>query len=158
MGGEHESAVARREPWFAPECVQATPPLPACQNSPDTPLSRSVTPPPRHHLAQLPELDPVPCPCGQARRAFADVPGAPASVHLVEIQGEDAQVHYHRLMTEYYVILEGEGHLELDGVVVPVRPLSTVMIKPGCRHRAVGNLKLLNFPVPVFDPNDEWFD
>jgi quercetin dioxygenase-like cupin family protein len=117
-----------------------------------------VNPLPRHHVAQLPELTPVPCPCGQARRAFADVPEGPASVHLVEITGEEARIHYHRAMTEIYVILEGEGHLELDGVRVPVRPMTTVMIKPGCRHRAVGNLKLLNIPVPAFDPRDEWFD
>jgi quercetin dioxygenase-like cupin family protein len=147
-------------PPFAQRALSLAPfpALPPCQNSHDTPLSRSVNPSTRHHVAQLPDLAPVPCPCGQARRAFVDVPGAPASVHLVEIAGEDARVHYHRRMTEIYVILEGEGHLELDGVTVPVRPMSTVMIKPGCRHRAVGNLKLLNLPVPAFDPSDEWFD
>jgi hypothetical protein len=32
------------------------------------------------------------------------------------------------------------------------------MIEPGCRHRAVGNLKIINVPVPKFDPEDEWFD
>jgi hypothetical protein len=32
------------------------------------------------------------------------------------------------------------------------------MIKPGCRHRAVGDLRILNIPVPAFDPADEWFD
>ena len=32
------------------------------------------------------------------------------------------------------------------------------MIKPGCRHRAVGDLTLINVPVPAFDSEDEWFD
>jgi len=40
----------------------------------------------------------------------------------------------------------------------PVKPLTTVMIKPGCRHRAVGNLKIINVPIPKFDPEDEWVD
>ena len=61
-------------------------------------------------------------------------------------------------MTEIYLVLEGEGHLELDGELVPVRPMTTVYIKPGCRHRAVGRLKIINIPVPAFDPEDEWFD
>src|SRR5215204_2032570 len=100
-------------------------------------------------IAQLDETPGVRCPCGVARRAFA-VPGQNvASVHLVEIKA-DAQAHYHKKMTEIYVILEGDGHLELDGVLYPVRPMTAVYIKPGCRHRAVGRLKILNIPVPAF--------
>lgn len=108
-------------------------------------------------VAQLDSLDPTRCPCGWSRRAFAEVEGAPASVHVVEIL-EDSRTHYHKRMTEIYVILEGEGHLELDGQLIPVKPLTSIMIKPGCRHRAVGKLRLLNVPIPVFDPHDEWFD
>lgn len=108
-------------------------------------------------LAQLDQLAPVPCPCGFARRAFADEPGNVASVHLVEIQ-QDARTHYHQGMTEIYLVLQGEGHLELDGELVPVKPMTVVYIKPGCRHRAVGRLRLVNIPVPAFDEADEWFD
>ena len=46
----------------------------------------------------------------------------------------------------------------MDGDLVPVRPGSAVLIQPGCRHRAVGRLKIINVPVPTFDPEDEWFD
>lgn len=108
----------------------------------------------KYSEAQLDTLDAIPCPCGQARRAFAD-PGNPASVHLVDIR-QDAKMHYHKHMTEIYVVLEGEGHLELDNEHVPVKPMTTVMIRPGCRHRAVGNLRILNIAVPAFDPADEW--
>ena len=116
-----------------------------------------MEPPARFHLADLTALDPVRCPCGWARRAFASVVDGPATVHLVEIE-EDARSHYHKRMTEIYVVLEGEGHLELDGTLHPVRPLTAIMIQPGCRHRAVGKLKILNIPIPAFDPHDEWFD
>jgi mannose-6-phosphate isomerase-like protein (cupin superfamily) len=61
-------------------------------------------------------------------------------------------------MTEIYFILEGEGHMELDGDRVPVRPMSAVFIKPGCRHRAVGQIRAVIVPIPAFDPADEWFD
>ena len=110
-----------------------------------------------YHVAQLDEVAPTPCPCGQARRAFAGVGGAVASVHLVDIS-VDARTHYHKRMTEIYLVLEGEGHLELDGELVPVKPMTAVYIRPGCRHRAVGKLRIINIPVPAFDPGDEWFD
>ena len=108
-------------------------------------------------VAQLDEVDPVPCPCGQARRAF-DVPeNTTATIHLVDI-AEDSRTHYHKKMTEIYLVLEGEGHMELDGQTFPIRPMTSVMIKPGCRHRAIGKLRIINIPIPAFDPEDEWFD
>lgn len=112
---------------------------------------------PNYMMAQLDALAATRCPCGFARRAFAGSSDNAASVHLVDIE-QDARTHYHRRMTEIYVVLEGDGHLELDGELVPVKPLTTVYIRPGCRHRAVGRMRILNIPVPAFDPADEWFD
>lgn len=108
-------------------------------------------------LSQLDEIVPQRCPCGFARRAFAGLSDGAASVHLVEIV-EDSRVHYHKRMTEIYVVLEGEGEMELDGIRVPVRPMTSVYIKPLCRHRAIGKLRIINIPIPAFDPADEWFD
>jgi mannose-6-phosphate isomerase-like protein (cupin superfamily) len=110
-----------------------------------------------YEVVQLDTLDPTRCPCGWSRRAFADPETSYGSVHFVEIL-EDARVHYHKKLTETYIVLEGEGYLELDGDRVPLKPLTTVRIQPGCRHRAVGKLKVLNIVFPVFDPEDEWFD
>ncbi len=112
---------------------------------------------PRYHIAQLDELPAVDCPCGQARRAFGEVDQAPASVHLTDIDTE-ARTHYHRKMTEVYVVLEGEGEIEVDGERFPVKPLTAIMIRPGCRHRAIGRLRIINIPMPPFDAADEWFD
>ncbi|MBN9122686.1 MAG: cupin domain-containing protein [Planctomycetes bacterium] len=110
-------------------------------------------------VVDLAELPAVRCPCGWARRAFADVPGAPLSVHRVEI-AEDARAHYHREHTETYYVLECQpgAAIELDGNLVPVGQGSAVMIPPGVRHRAVGRMVILNVVVPPFDPADEWFD
>lgn len=108
-------------------------------------------------IAQLDEIDPVRCPCGFARRAFAGAANSVASVHQVDIL-EDSQVHYHNEHTEIYVVLEGEGKIELDGEEFPLKPMTTVLIKPGCRHRAVGKLRILNVVLPPFDPADEAFD
>ena len=108
-------------------------------------------------IADLTALEPTRCPCGWAKRAFAVPENTTATMHLVKID-RDARVHYHKRMTEIYLVLEGEGHLELDGELVPVKPMTAVYIRPGCRHRAVGKLKIINIPVPAFDPADEWFD
>jgi mannose-6-phosphate isomerase-like protein (cupin superfamily) len=111
----------------------------------------------RFEIEHVADIRPVACPCGQARRAFVDDPDRVASLHVVDIS-VDARVHYHKRMTEIYYILEGEGHIELDGERYAVRPGDAILIKPGCRHRAIGRLRVLNVPVPAFDPADEWFD
>lgn len=108
-------------------------------------------------IAHLNDITPTKCPCGFSRRAFATPDNQVATLHLVDIQ-EDAQTHYHKKLTEIYLVLEGEGFMELDGELHPVKPMSTILIKPGCRHRAVGKLKIINVPIPAFDPADEWFD
>jgi mannose-6-phosphate isomerase-like protein (cupin superfamily) len=112
---------------------------------------------PNFSIAQLDELPAQLCPCGTTRRAFAETAGGPASVHRVDIS-ENARPHFHKEMTEIYVVLEGEGQIELDGQRFSVKPMTSIMIKPGCRHRAVGKMKIINVAIPAFDPADEWFD
>jgi mannose-6-phosphate isomerase-like protein (cupin superfamily) len=111
----------------------------------------------RYQMAQLDDLDAVDCPCGRSRRAFIDDPAQIASVHLVDICAE-ARPHYHKKMTEIYVVLEGEGTIEVDGESIPVRPMTAILIKPGCRHRAAGEMRILNMAIPAFEAGDEWFE
>jgi mannose-6-phosphate isomerase-like protein (cupin superfamily) len=113
--------------------------------------------PKRFQISRVGELPPIACPCGHARRAFVDDADGVASLHVVDISVE-ARVHYHKRMTEIYYVLEGEGQIELDGERHAVRPGDAILIKPLCRHRAIGRLRVLNVPVPAFDPEDEWFD
>ena len=108
-------------------------------------------------IAQLTEISSQPCPCGFTRRAFTDFPGAAASMHIVDIQ-KDSRTHYHKKTTEIYLVLDGEGHIELDGKLFPIKPMTAIYIRPGCRHRAIGKLCILNVPIPAFDEADEWFD
>src|SRR5690606_14131983 len=105
-------------------------------------------------IEQLDAIPAQPCPCGVTRRGFITPENNVASVHQVDIQ-EDARTHYHKRMTEIYVVLEGTGEMELDGTRHPVRPMTSIMIQPGCRHRALGRLKILNIAIPQFDPADE---
>ncbi|MFO7726081.1 MAG: ThuA domain-containing protein [Oceanipulchritudo sp.] len=110
-----------------------------------------------YQLRHLSEMETVKCPCGNTRRAFA-VPENPlATVHMVDIT-EDSQSHYHRRLSEIYLIIEGTGFMEVNGERIPVKALDTLFIERGCRHRAVGDLRIVNIPIPSFDPEDEWFD
>jgi len=103
------------------------------------------------------EIAGVPCPCGTARRAFSDVSEFPATVHVTEIR-RDAERHYHQHTTEVYYFLEcGEGaRMELDDEVIPVKQGMAVLIPPGIRHRALGEMKVLIVANPKFDPRDEF--
>jgi mannose-6-phosphate isomerase-like protein (cupin superfamily) len=105
------------------------------------------------------EIVAVPCPCGSARRAFADVDDLPATVHVTDISA-DAQLHYHKQLTETYYFLECEpgARMQLDDQFIEVRPGMSIMIRPGTRHRALGEMKVLIVVFPKFDPADEWFD
>ncbi|MCA9268708.1 MAG: cupin domain-containing protein [Planctomycetales bacterium] len=101
----------------------------------------------------------VPCPCGTARRAFADVADFPGTVHVTEISTA-AKTHYHRRITETYYFLECDpgAKMQLDGELIDVRPGMCILIRPEVRHRAVGRMKVLILALPKFDPADEWFD
>ncbi len=109
-----------------------------------------------YQIVQLNDIAAVPCPCGFSKRAFAQT-GSAASMHITDIQC-DSRTHYHKKLTEIYLVLEGVGHIELNGTLHPVKPMTAIYISPGCRHRAVGKLKILIVPVPAFDKEDEWFD
>jgi len=111
----------------------------------------------RYHFVEFSALPPIKCCCGTTRRAFVDVPDSPASAHYLEVKDEPTS-HYHLKTTEIYVVLEGEGFIELDGERVAVKPLSAIMIRPGCRHRAIGKMKILNIPVPKHDDADFHYD
>ena len=111
-------------------------------------------------IADFSAIEGVACPCGTARRALAVEENGTCTLHMVTIS-KDARTHYHRKLTEVYYILEGEGHMELDGERHPVRAGMAVFIPPGTRHRAVvgdRSMVILNYVTPPFDPDDEWFD
>lgn len=112
-----------------------------------------------YRVVDFATISPQPCPCGQARRAFADVPEFPPTIHVTEIS-LDARVHYHRRLTECYYILECEADaaIQLNDDLISVRPGMSVLIFPGVRHRAIGRMKVLIVAWPKFDPGDEWFD
>ena len=110
-------------------------------------------------VVDLTTLPGIACPCGTARRGFGDRDDFPGTVHLTPIE-RSARTHYHVEHTEVYVILECEADaaIELNGQIHAVRPKMSVLIPPGTRHRAIGEMEVLILSLPKFDSADEHFD
>ena len=106
-------------------------------------------------LSSLPGVD---CPCGVARRAFGDHDAFVGTVHLTQISRQ-AREHFHKEHTEIYVVLEcaDDAAIELDGHRYPVGRHHAILIPPGVRHRACGEMTVLIICTPEFDPDDEHF-
>jgi len=78
-----------------------------------------------------------------------------AWAHAVDIDG--AREHYHRIATELYYVLDGEGTVRLDGVDHPVRQGSMVHIPPGVVHGARGRMRVLVVGIPDISDGDLYF-
>ncbi len=74
--------------------------------------------------------------------------------------GGATERHYHRLSEEIYLIVEGEGDLEVDGERRHVVPGDAALIPPGARHTivATSDLRLLCCCAPPYSHEDTYFD
>jgi len=81
--------------------------------------------------------------------------GVAAWAHAVDIDG--AKPHYHKVATELYYVLEGEGSVILDGEERPVRKGSIVHIPPGVVHAAKGRVRVLVVGIPDMADDDLFF-
>ena len=93
--------------------------------------------------------------CGWRDRLISheDAPLHPAAwAHAVDIDG--ANLHYHKVATELYYVLEGEGTVSLDGEEHAVRKGSLVHIPPGVVHGAKGTMRVLVVGIPDIADGD----
>jgi len=93
--------------------------------------------------------------CGHRDRLISvqDADLHPAAwAHAVDIDG--AEPHYHKISTELYYVVEGEGTVTLDGQVHSVRKGSLVHIPPGVVHSAAGRVRVLVVGIPDIAEGD----
>ena len=109
----------------------------------------------RYRIADMARIEGVPCPCGTSQRAFTSDEHRLASFHIVKIK-QDSHLHFHKKTTEIYYVLEGSGRIEVDGESIAISAGFSILIKPGCRHRAVGDMTIINMVTPAFDAADEF--
>jgi mannose-6-phosphate isomerase-like protein (cupin superfamily) len=74
--------------------------------------------------------------------------------------GQATQRHFHRQSEEIYVVLEGEGDLEIEGQVRRLGPGDAALIPPGAWHeiRARGVLRFLCCCAPPYSHEDTFFE
>lgn len=69
--------------------------------------------------------------------------GSPVEIGVTPLLTEvpDSEASHHHDDHEFYVVLEGDAKLEVEGRLAEIRAGSVVMIEPGERHRvsSVGN-------------------
>src|SRR5262249_25520974 len=109
-------------------------------------------------VRRLQEAPTVPCPCGQSTRPLTRARPPACNLHGPFIT--DSVRHFPRECTEVYLVLEGQGQMELNGDVVDVAPGTVVYIEPLTRHRlwSKGGVRTVVFGVPALRPDDEHFD
>ena len=78
-----------------------------------------------------------------------------AWAHAVDIDG--AKLHYHKIATELYYVLEGEGTILLDDEEHPIQKGSIVHIPPGVVHGARGRMRVLVVGIPDISDDDLYF-
>jgi len=75
-----------------------------------------------------------------------------AWAHAVDIDG--ARLHYHKIATELYYVVDGGGTVVIDGEEHEVRKGSIVHIPPGVVHGARGRMRVLVVGIPNISDDD----
>jgi len=75
-------------------------------------------------------------------------------------EGQRTQRHQHRATEEIYVVLEGEGDMEVDGDHRRIGPGDAVLIPAGAWHEltAATAVRFLCCCVPPYRDDDTFFD
>lgn len=74
--------------------------------------------------------------------------------------GRKTQRHHHRLSEEIYLLLEGDGWMEVDGDERAVETGDAVLIPPGAWHQITAGsagVRFLCICVPPYSDDDTYF-
>lgn len=84
--------------------------------------------------------------CGLIRPIIEAGDLAAGEVHHLEIT--NARLHYHERTDEFYYVLGGQGHMQLDDEQIALHEGVVVYVPRGMKHRAWGDLKVLVICIP----------
>ena len=101
---------------------------------------------------------------GSEIRSILDRSNAPVEKQslaeaMVQV-GASTQRHYHKLSEEFYFILEGAGHMDINGEVRAVAPGDAILIPSGAWHTitAEHRLRFLCCCAPPYSHDDTYFE
>ena len=101
---------------------------------------------------------------GSTIRSILDRTNAPVEKQsLAEANlpaGQATERHYHKLSEDLYFLLEGKGHMELNGESREVVPGDAILIPPGAWHQitALSELRLLCCCAPPYQHSDTYLE
>ncbi len=111
-------------------------------------------------LVRYDALEPFTTKDGSTIREYLHTPAQSLAEATLE-PGQSTERHYHRLSEEIYLIVDGGGRLEVDGVERDVRAGDAILIPPGSRHTLLAGqdgTRLLCCCVPAYSHDDTYFD
>lgn len=94
--------------------------------------------------------------CGFRRNILT--PADETRVSISHLRINDSRTHYHKVLEEVYYVLKGEGSMWLDDEKIPLREGDAVVVRPGVRHHAEGDIEVLIICCPPFEDGDCFFD
>lgn len=94
--------------------------------------------------------------CGFRRNILT--PADETRISISHLRINDSRNHYHKVLEEVYYVLKGEGSMSLDGEKIPLRPGDAVVVRPGVRHHAEGDIEVLIICCPPFEDGDCFYD
>jgi quercetin dioxygenase-like cupin family protein len=108
------------------------------------------------HVASRSDLLPFTTKDGSEIREFIHSP-AQSLAEATLAPGQSTERHYHRLSEEIYLLVEGSGTMELDGMERTVAVGDAVLIPPGAWHTLTAGpegVRLLCCCVPPYRHED----
>jgi len=110
------------------------------------------------HVATRDELQAFTTKDGSEIREFHHTP-AQSLAEASLAPGQSTQRHYHAASEEIYVVLEGDGELEIDGERRRVHPGDAALIPAGAWHEIVATspLRFLCCCAPPYSEEDTFF-
>lgn len=116
-------------------------------------------------LRSLADAEPFTTKDGSTIRVLLDSGHGAANQSLAEAElepGSETRRHYHARTEELYVLLEGNGELEVEGDRRAVGPGDAILIPPGARHQITAEadapLRFLCCCAPPYADDDTFFD
>lgn len=114
---------------------------------------------------QLTEQEPFTTADGSTIRSILDRTNAPVEKQsLAEATlpaGGATERHYHKLSEEFYLVLEGEGTMEIGGELQKVGPGDAILIPAGQWHQITADdlagLRFLCCCAPPYSHDDTYF-
>jgi mannose-6-phosphate isomerase-like protein (cupin superfamily) len=116
------------------------------------------------HVRSREDAEPFVTADGSTIRVLLDAETGARNQSLAEASlapGEATERHYHASTEELYVLLEGEGEMEVEGERRAVTAGQAILIPPGARHQIRAGetpLRFLCCCAPPYSHDDTFFD